>query len=129
MVCSVVFASEDDRQNSDSEVFARVSKIFQASCLECHNGRDRQGELSLEDVQSFQSGGESGPFIDAQDRSASALIRVITTVDGVAEMPKDKPLFRKKKSRSCESGYWQVLLGQMEYAYNRKFASSENGGR
>ena len=83
--------TKNGTREADAELFTRVAKIFQDACLECHNGRDRQGELSLEDQSSFRSGGESGAVIDDHDWSSSALLRAVTPVQGKAEMPKDKP--------------------------------------
>jgi hypothetical protein len=86
--CCLLF-SQELIAVADELFSAQVAPIFQQYCLRCHNGVDRQGGLSLESVDAFQAGGDSGPLLDQGSPEDSLLLLMVTPADGVAQMPKD----------------------------------------
>lgn len=71
----------------------KVAPVLAQHCLNCHNDKDREGELSLESAKGFWAGGEGGEIVTSGDPDDSSLMDYITPEDGEAEMPKgNKPL-------------------------------------
>ncbi len=73
----------------ESPDYARqVAPILNKYCAGCHNVDDAGGELSLDDYEGLQRGGENGPALLPGDSASSRIIRVLT---GKAEpaMPPD----------------------------------------
>ena len=72
--------------------FARdVAPILTKYCAGCHNGADREGELSLESFADLQEGGEKGPIIVAGRADASLMIRALSGEVEPAMPPPDNP--------------------------------------
>ena len=67
----------------------QVAPIFSRHCLNCHNSRDRKGELALDTAAGIRRGGDRGPVIDPGEVDSSYLVELITPIDGKAAMPKD----------------------------------------
>ncbi len=68
-----------------------VRLVFERHCLECHNDNDLAGGLALQSHETALAGGDSGPALVAGDANASLLLQYVTPIDGVAEMPKERP--------------------------------------
>jgi mono/diheme cytochrome c family protein len=76
-------------QAQDADFFReKVAPIFEARCLACHNGQDREGGLSLETRSAALKGGESGEVIVPENPDGSYLLNLITPSHGKADMPK-----------------------------------------
>jgi hypothetical protein len=73
----------------DPASFVTVAEIFQRRCLSCHNDDERKGGLSLQSVESFSKGGESGVAVVAGKPDASYLYEQIIPRDSGASMPQD----------------------------------------
>ncbi|MEO9591583.1 MAG: DUF1549 domain-containing protein [Rhodopirellula bahusiensis] len=72
-----------------------VLPILRANCFGCHQGAKQLGEYVMTDFSGMLSGGESGDTaIVPGDSESSNLVSLITSHDGVAEMPRAprKPL-------------------------------------
>ena len=68
-----------------------VAPIFAKYCAGCHNGDDREGELSLESFAELQKGGEHGAVVVPGRADASLLIRALTGEVEPAMPPEDNP--------------------------------------
>lgn len=76
---------------------AQVAPILQRRCLDCHNDAENSGGFSLQSANSMLAGGENSKAILPGKPDESYLVRLITSVDGSAEMPKDAdPLSSKE---------------------------------
>ena len=93
----------DESPSGDGESAAKgpvsfekqIEPIFQRNCYGCHQGAKQLGSYLMTDFASLVKGGETGePAIVPGKPDESYLIDQITSVDGVAEMPKApaKPL-------------------------------------
>ncbi len=72
--------------------FARdVAPIFAKYCAGCHNGTDREGELSLESFAELKKGGEKGAVIVPGRADASLMIRALKGEVEPAMPPEDNP--------------------------------------
>src|SRR4051794_28514905 len=54
-----------------------VKPFFARYCLECHNGPDADGGLSLETYKGLLTGGAHGPVLKPGQPDASALVRMV----------------------------------------------------
>ncbi|WP_255712430.1 DUF1549 domain-containing protein [Rhodopirellula halodulae] len=82
-------------ENPPVSFHADVLPILRSNCFGCHQGAKQLGEYLMTDFDALIRGGESGdPAIVPGDADASYLVNLITSHDGVAEMPKSpqKPL-------------------------------------
>lgn len=75
----VACAQADDR-------FEQVAAILERKCVNCHNGGERKGGLSLETAESLLKGGESGAVIEARNPDASLMVEYVS--GDKPEMPK-----------------------------------------
>src|SRR5215471_9661465 len=57
--------------------YSAVDAIFGAHCLDCHAGKDPEGQLVLESFESLMKGGEIGPAIVAGNSADSLLVQMI----------------------------------------------------
>jgi WD40 repeat protein len=64
-------------QSTTSPTYEAVDKIFAAHCLDCHAGKDPDGELVLESYDALSKGGEAGPAFVAHNSKGSLLIRMV----------------------------------------------------
>lgn len=64
----------------------RIAPLLQKHCLECHSGKEAEGDLSFESSKSLSA---SGVVVPGQS-SNSRFMQVLTPHAGKAEMPKDK---------------------------------------
>jgi len=89
-------ARADDHSLSADEIFSdSIAPLFAATCVECHNDNDPQGDLSLTSADKFRQGGASGPLIDPGDWKASLLWQMVSGESPA--MPKDaSPLSQKQ---------------------------------
>ncbi|MDE0939619.1 MAG: hypothetical protein OSA43_06660, partial [Pirellulales bacterium] len=72
--------------------YAQIRPIVQAHCQGCHQPAKAQGDYVMTSFEKMLGGGESGSVaIEAGNPSASHLIKRITPIDGVAEMPPEGP--------------------------------------
>ncbi len=58
-----------------------VAPVLRKYCLGCHNGKDMEGELSLDTFAAVMKGGESGAIIVPGKSRESKLLRVLTGQD------------------------------------------------
>ncbi|RLS55397.1 MAG: hypothetical protein DWH91_09610 [Planctomycetota bacterium] len=68
-----------------------VAPLLQKYCAGCHNGMEREGDLSVESFDELQKGGEHGAVILAGDPGTSRMIRLITGAAEPKMPPDDKP--------------------------------------
>ena len=69
-----------------------ITPILRTYCSGCHNGRDMEGEFSVETFASLRRGGAgSGDPIAPGDAAASVLIQRIESSDGDHMPPADEP--------------------------------------
>lgn len=73
--------------------YSRAATIFKTYCNGCHNGTDREGNLSLERHADILKGGENGAVIVAGKADESRLIKLLTGKDEPAMPPEgsEKP--------------------------------------
>lgn len=71
--------------------FAALQPIFRTYCNGCHNTKEAEGGLVLEDFARAMKGGESGPAIVAGDAVKSELWRRLNATDDTMMPPKDQP--------------------------------------
>ncbi len=64
-----------------ADFYQDVFPILEAKCLACHNVRDKEGELVLEDVPSILKGGDSGPAVVAGKPEESLLYQLAARAD------------------------------------------------
>lgn len=70
---------------------SEVVPILKKYCVSCHNGEDREGELSLESFREMLKGGEHGAVLMPGDSKNSRLIRVLTGLSKPAMPPRRSP--------------------------------------
>ncbi|RIK88909.1 MAG: hypothetical protein DCC67_00030 [Planctomycetota bacterium] len=63
------------------ELAERAAAILQARCLECHEGAQAEGGLSLATREALLKGGDSGPAVVPGDAEASLLVEYISGTD------------------------------------------------
>ncbi len=68
-----------------------IAPIFAKYCAGCHNGTDREGELSLESFAEMEKGGEKGAVVVPGRADASRMIRALTGEIEPAMPPDDNP--------------------------------------
>src|SRR5438477_9917543 len=57
--------------------YSAVDAIFARHCLECHEAKDPEANLVLENFESLMKGGENGPAISPGKSGQSLLIKMI----------------------------------------------------
>src|SRR5262245_13125524 len=57
--------------------YSSVDAIFSARCLDCHAGKDPEGQLVLDNFESLMKGGETGPAVVPGKSSDSLLAQMI----------------------------------------------------
>lgn len=88
--CMPLFA-EDKKSPEKISYYKQIRPIFQANCQGCHQPAKARGEYIMTAHEKLLSGGTSGKrAITAKDLAKSHLVKLITTVDGKAEMPEGK---------------------------------------
>jgi Planctomycete cytochrome C/WD domain, G-beta repeat len=55
----------------------QVQPFFTRYCVECHNGKEAEGELSLDSYKALLAGGDKGAAIEAGKPDASLLVRLL----------------------------------------------------
>jgi mono/diheme cytochrome c family protein len=75
--------------------FAAVRAIFERHCVECHQGGEPDGGLSLETLAGLTRGGESGPAVVPGKVAESLLLDMISGKQ--PEMPKKRPALRPEQ--------------------------------
>jgi mono/diheme cytochrome c family protein len=85
---------KDDSGQAEVSYFRDVRPIFQRNCHGCHQPAKASGEYVMTDFARLLAGGEGGETAVAPGAiDKSALLKMITPVDGKAAMPqKAKPL-------------------------------------
>ncbi len=71
--------------------FAALQPVFRTYCNGCHNAKEAEGGLVLEDFARAMKGGESGPAIVAGDHAKSELWKRLNATDDTMMPPKDQP--------------------------------------
>jgi hypothetical protein len=69
----------------------QVAPLLTKYCAGCHNGADRDGDLSLESFADLQEGGGEGPVVLPGEPDSSRLIRVLTGKSEPKMPPEDEP--------------------------------------
>ena len=93
LIAACLFGPAGVLEAGDTFFELRVAPVLAARCLNCHNDKDREGELSLETAEGFLAGGENGEIVVPGEPDDSPLMEYITPVNGEAEMPQgDEPL-------------------------------------
>lgn len=62
--------------------YVKVDGLFQKHCLDCHSGKDAEGQLILDNYDLLMKGGESGPAVRAGQSGESILVK---SVEGTFE--------------------------------------------
>ena len=57
--------------------YAVIDALFSKHCLDCHEAKDPEGKLVLEDFESLMKGGESGASIVPGKSTESLLVQMI----------------------------------------------------
>jgi WD40 repeat protein/mono/diheme cytochrome c family protein len=57
--------------------FANVQALFEKHCLDCHESKDPEGELILENYQTLLKGGETGPAVVPRKSAESLLLKMV----------------------------------------------------
>ena len=72
---------------------ARIERIVQANCIECHNEKTRKGNLSIATLKDAIKGGDEGTTLVPGKPDESRLYTKIVpaAADAAPEMPKNKP--------------------------------------
>jgi mono/diheme cytochrome c family protein len=79
LVAGLLLAVASIAVQADDALFRdRVAPVFEARCLNCHNGSKVEGSLSLSDEAGFRAGGDSGPAMIAGNPDESLLVDYIT---------------------------------------------------
>ncbi len=76
---------------AESPDFAALQPVFRTYCNGCHNAKEAEGGLVLEDFARAMKGGESGPAIVAGDHAKSGLWKRLNATDDTMMPPKDQP--------------------------------------
>ena len=88
---SGVHAADEPAKSPDVSYYKQIRPILQANCQGCHQPAKAGGAYVMTDFARMLAGGETGdPAIVAGNPDGSALITLITPVDGKAAMPKGK---------------------------------------
>jgi tricorn protease-like protein/mono/diheme cytochrome c family protein len=64
-------------QASTTNDYSAVDSIFSAHCLDCHAGKDPEGQLVLESFETLMKGGEIGPAVMAGKSGDSLLVQMV----------------------------------------------------
>ena len=95
LICAALFAlrpADGHAADAAPPDFARdIAPIFSKYCAGCHNGTDREGELSLDSFAEMQKGGKKGAVVVPGQADASLMIRALTGEIEPAMPPKDNP--------------------------------------
>ena len=113
---------------ADEATFPAVAAIFEKRCLECHQGDEKKGGLSLQSRADLLAGGESGSAIESGKPAASLLLDMVRgdkpampkkgaklTIDEVAAISRwisagaPWPAERKLEDRSLADSNWWSL--------------------
>ena len=86
--CLYAISSSPVEKNFHEE----VAPVLVRSCIECHNGSNAKGGLSLETLASALKGGEEGPAIVAGKAKESLLYqKIVPAKEGLKpQMPRKK---------------------------------------
>lgn len=88
---SVAVADEPAAEAEQVSFYQQVRPIFQAQCQGCHQPAKAGGEYVMTTFDRLFAGGESEELAIVPGKTATShLIKLITPVDGEAEMPKGK---------------------------------------
>ncbi len=82
--CTGIFAAE-------APDFAALQPVFRTYCNGCHNAKEAEGGLVLEDFARAMKGGESGPAIVPGEHAKSDLWKRLNAADDTMMPPKDQP--------------------------------------
>lgn len=84
--------SDQEKQGGEPVSYYRqIRPLFQARCQGCHQPAKDEGGYIMTDFAKLLAGGESEEVaIVAHEPDEGSLIRQITVVDGVAEMPRNR---------------------------------------
>lgn len=66
---------------------SRIRPILIEHCYECHSGTSTKGGLSLESIEGWKKGGDSGPAILPGNAEESLLIQAVRYADEALQMP------------------------------------------
>jgi WD40 repeat protein len=87
---------------ADIEYF-KVDSLFQKHCLDCHSGKDAEGQLILDSYDLLMKGGESGPVVRAGKSGESILVK---SVEGTFEKDGKRQIMppgsKRKKLEAAE---------------------------
>lgn len=71
-------AADPERAHAEMVFFeSQVRPLLAEHCWSCHGPEKQNGDLRLDSAAAFAKGGESGPSIDSEDRSASLLLQAV----------------------------------------------------
>ncbi len=71
---------------------AHIQPLFEARCMKCHGGTEKEAGLDLRTVESLLKGGESGPAVTPGESGESLLMTVIQPGSDPHMPPKGDPL-------------------------------------
>lgn len=81
--CSAQNPSDPNEQFFES----RIRPLLIEHCYECHSGTSTKGGLTLESLEGWQQGGDSGPSIFPGKAKESLLIQAVQYEDSALQMP------------------------------------------
>jgi len=88
---SVAFAAPKKEEvidpNAPVSFYKQIRPIFQAQCQGCHQPAKAKGDYIMTDFSAMLKGGEEGVAVEAGKPEVSNLPKLITPVNGKAEMP------------------------------------------
>jgi len=88
---TVVFAAPKKEEvidpNAPVSFYKQIRPIFQAQCQGCHQPAKAKGDYIMTDFSAMLKGGEEGVAVEAGKPDVSNLLKLITPVNGKAEMP------------------------------------------
>jgi WD40 repeat protein/mono/diheme cytochrome c family protein len=89
---SVTARADDPAAPASISYYKQIRPVFQAHCQGCHQPAKASGKYVMTDFAKLLAGGESSTAaIVAGKPGESHLVEMIASVDGKADMPKDRP--------------------------------------
>src|SRR5262245_41839983 len=85
-------AAPDSKPADTIRYYRNIRPLFQANCQGCHQPAKNKGGYVMTDFKRLLAGGDSeGVAIAPSQPDKSALLKMVTPVDGEIRMPKGKP--------------------------------------
>ncbi|MEP6663271.1 MAG: c-type cytochrome domain-containing protein, partial [Verrucomicrobiota bacterium] len=86
--------------------FSAVQAVFQKHCMDCHEAKDPEANLVLENFETLMKGGESGAAVIAGKSAESLLVKM---VEGKIERDGKKLIMPPGKSKKLDLAEIEVI--------------------